>query len=129
MTVTVHDIVIRAHRKIGVVAQDEEMTADQGRAGQDAFNEMVHAWALHGIALSPAFADKALTDDFPLADKYREGTIYLLASRLAPEYVMPATFDAGEFFRKIQADLVAVPAVSIDSALLRIGRYPLTGLY
>lgn len=118
---TVRDIVERAHRKIGVVAQDEAMTADQGQAGLDAFNEMLHAWALDGITLSPAFTDAALTTTFPLEDKYREGTIYLLAGRLAPEYQAPAGFDADDFFRKVQAAYFVAPTATFDAVITPAG--------
>ena len=118
---TVLDIVTRAHRKIGVVAQDEPLTADQGQAGLSAYNEMIHAWTLDGITLSPAFADQALTDTFPLADKFREGTIYLLASRLSPEYTAPQAFDADGFFRKMQASLVTVTPATVDPGLTWAG--------
>lgn len=118
---TVRDIVERAHRKLGVVAQDEAMTADQGQAGLDAFNEMLHAWALDGITLDPAFADTTLVAAFPLADKYREGTIYLLASRLSPEYQAPANFDADDFFRKLQGDYFVAPTSTLDTAITPAG--------
>lgn len=116
---TVRDIVERAYRKIGVVAHDEPMSAEFADGGLDAFNEMLSAWALDGITLSPAFTDAALADTFPLADQYREGTIYLLAERLAPEYSRPRTFDADGFFRKIQASYTVVPTTTVNSALLR----------
>ena len=119
---TVRDIVTRAHRKIRVVAQDDGLSADEGQAGLDAFNEMLHAWALDGITLSPAFTDKTLDDTFPLADKFREGVVYLLASRLSPEYAAPADFDADGFFRKIQADYLEIATSPIDSALTHLGR-------
>lgn len=116
---TVNDIVTRAYRKIGVVAHDEAMTADQGADGLSAFNDMLSAWALDGITLDPAFTDAVLTDTFPLADKYREGVTYLLASRLSPEFSMPVGFDAMDFFRKIQASYLVIGAATIPSALLR----------
>lgn len=118
---TVRDIVERAHRKIGVVAQDEAMTADQAQAGLDTYNDMLHAWALDGITLSPAFADQALADTFPLADKFREGTAYMLAGRLSPDYAAPVGFDPDDFFRKIQASYAVITPVTIDPALTHLG--------
>ena len=116
---TVRDVIERAYRKIGVVAMDEPMDAEQGSAGLSAFNEMVSAWALSGVTLSPAFTDAAQSDAFPLADKFREGTIYLLASRLAPEWTVPVSFDADDFFRKIQAAYMAISEVTMDGNLIR----------
>lgn len=114
---TVRDIIERAYRKIGVVAQDEPMQAEQASTGLSAFNEMVSAWALYGITLSPAFTDAALADAFPLADKFREGTIYLLASRLAPEWKEPTAFDADDFFRRVQAAYMVIAEAEIDRNL------------
>lgn len=113
---TVNDIVTRAYRKIGIVAHDEAMTSDQGASGLSAFNEMLSAWALDGITIT--YSDLALTDTFPLADKYREGVIYLLASRITPEFAMPVGFDPSDFFRKIQASYMAISAATIPSPLL-----------
>lgn len=119
---TVRDIVERAHRKIGVAPLDEPLTAEMADNGLDAFNEMLSAWVLDGITLSPAFTDKALSDTFPLADKFREGTVYLLAERLRPDYTRPATFDADDFFRKVQASYTTISEVTIDTALTWRGR-------
>ena len=117
---TVRDIIERAFRKVGVVAHDEPMTADEADAGLAAFNEMLSAWDLDGIDLS--YTDKALSDTFPLADKFREGTIYLLASRLSPEFSAPQGFDADDFFRKIQASYMTIGEATINSALTWRGR-------
>lgn len=126
---TAHDIIIRAYRKIGVAAHDEEITADEAATGLDALNEMMSAWELDGITLTPAFADLQTSDTFPLADKFREGTIYLLASRLAPEFAVPATFDADDFFRKMQAEYIAVAESAVDTALTYLGRTHTDGVY
>lgn len=114
---TVRDIVERAYRHLGVVAHDETMTADQGLAGLGAFNDMLHAWALDGVTLSPAFTDAALTTTFPLADKYREGVGYMLAARISPDFMVSATFDADDFWRKIQASYMAITDATFDDAL------------
>lgn len=92
------------------------MTADQGQAGLDAFNEMLHAWGAQGITLDPAFADTTLAAAFPLADKYREGTIYMLASRLAPEYQVSG-FDAEQFMADIRNGYMAIPTAAMDAPL------------
>lgn len=118
---TVRDIVQRAFRLIGVVAHDDAMSADQGAAGLAAFNDMLHAWTLDGITLSPAFTDAALNDAFPLADAYREGCAFILAGRLSPEFMAPAAFDADDFFRKVQASYCTVTESTIDEALTWVG--------
>jgi hypothetical protein len=117
---TVRDIIQTAFRDIGVVAQDDAMTDDQGAAGLTKFNNMLSAWALDGIAIT--FTDLTLDDVFPLADKYREGVGYLVASRLSPGYSAPPGFDADEFFRKIQASYMTIADASIPDPLTWKGK-------
>lgn len=117
---TVRDIAQTALRLIGVVANDSPMTADEGAMALTAFNNMISAWALDGITIT--FTDLTLDDAFPLADKYREGVGYLVASRLSPSYEAPAAFNADDFFRKIQASYVVIPDVVIPDPLTWKGK-------
>lgn len=96
---TVRDIVERAYRKIGVVASDEAMTADQGSSGVDALNMMMHGWILDGIDVG--HVDLTISDTFDLEPSFHEGAVYMLASRLAPDYSRPITFDDREFKQKL----------------------------
>lgn len=112
------DIVTRACRKIGIVAQDEPLTADMAAASLASLNDMLHAWKLSGIDLALT-ADLALSDTFPMAPEFREGTIYSLASRIAPDNEAVAGFDADDFFRKIQAAYVVIADVPMPSGLIR----------
>lgn len=112
---TMRDIVTRAYRKIGVVAGDEPMTADQGATGIDTMNAMMHAWKLRGCDIE--HTTKTLNDDFPLGPEFEEGTCYLLAARLAPDFAMPVGFDADQWFRDIQAAYTTVAAVTLPKAL------------
>ena len=112
---TARDIVDRAFRKIGVVADDEAMTAEQAQAGEEALNMMMHAWLLDGIDV--AHVDITLGEVFPLLPQFHEGTVYLLAERLAPGYMRPVTFNPMEFMRKLQAAYLIVPDVQMPSAI------------
>lgn len=114
---TVRDIVERAYRKIGVLAHDEDLDGGDAEVGIDAFNDMLHGWEARSVALS--YSDVTLEDDFPLADKYREGTVYLLAERLAPDYSRPVSFDADDWFRCIQADYAQEYLLTVPPALTR----------
>ena len=116
---TVRDIIYRAFRKANITAVGETPTDNEGEEGLSAFNEMVSGWAILGVNINPATADFAINDPFPFADKFREGTIYLLASRLAPEWTAPVSFDADDFFRKIQAAYMAISEVTMDGNLIR----------
>ena len=115
---TVSDIVTRAFRKIGVGVEDEDLAAASLANGVEAFNMMTHAWKLAGVDLS--HSDLASGDTFPYADEYQEGFVYLLASRLAPDYEVPANFDADDWFRKFQAANMSITAATISTALTRM---------
>lgn len=114
---TMQDIVTRAFRKIGVVAGDEPMNADQGAAGIEALNMMIHQWKLRGIAIT--YSDLTLADAFPLLPQFEEGTVYLLASRLAPDNAAAAQFDADDWFRAIQNSYLVIDAAAMPSAIMR----------
>lgn len=113
---TVNDIVTRAYRKIGVVATDEPMTADQAQIGEDALNMMMQALALDGIDV--AWSDAVLADQFAMEPAFHEGIVYMLAARLAPDFSVPS-FDESVFKRKLAAAYLIVPDAVIDPMLRR----------
>lgn len=115
---TCRDIVERAYRKIGVVASDEPMTADQAAIGIDALNMMMAALELDGIDV--AWSDADISEQFAMEPKFHEGLVYMLASRLAPDFTVPG-FDPSTFKRGLQAAYLIVPDAHIDRALLRTG--------
>ena len=112
---TVSKIIERAFRKIGVKAEDEALTADQQQAGLDALNELVTGWQLHGINVS--IYDMRPSDAFPLSPRFDEAVIYMLASRLSPEYVIPSGFDYDSFLRLVQAQFVVIPTSTVEGML------------
>lgn len=113
---TVRDIVQRAYRKIGVVASDEAMTADQAESGQDALNMMMQALLLDGIDV--AWSDAQLADQFDMLPQFHEGIVYMLASRLAPDFSMEG-FNVSTFKRGLAAAYMIVPDMVLDSTLTR----------
>jgi hypothetical protein len=124
---TVRDIVARAYRKIGM----SDPTGDEFRAGVDAFNDMVHGWRADGIDVWGI--NLALNDGLPMVGRdigdfgdgspipfpeaFREGAIFMLAERLAPEFSAPVNFDANVFMRRMRAHYAADIRVSFDDAL------------
>ena len=117
MTLT-SEIVTRAARKIGVVASDEAMTADEIANGVIALNMMMHAWKLRGVDVE--HVDLAATDTFSLDPEFEEGTVYLLASRMSPDYEIPPAFDADDWFRTIQAAYAPARLMTINRLLLTL---------
>lgn len=122
---TVQTIIERAGRKIGA----NDMTAAELADALSSFNEMVSGWRLHGIDIwrselgaddqldvTATVPEVALTDEFPMPDAFREGAIYMLASRMAPEF--STGFDADEYLRRMQAHYARIPTAQFDDALL-----------
>lgn len=115
---TALDIITRAHRKLGVSGQGEALTAEMADEGLDALNDMMDGWNLQGVRRT--HTPLALTDPFPMPGKFVEGTVYLLASRLGPNYLAPPTFDARQFMRQLQAACMDIEAVEMPSELTRL---------
>lgn len=114
---TMLDIVERAYRKIRVTGDGDPLEAVSAAEGITALNDMLHEWKTRGVDL--AYADLKLTDVFPLEPQFREGTVYMLASRLAPEYARPREFDADDFFRNIQSAYMVIEPVTMPNGLVR----------
>lgn len=114
---TARDITERAYRKIGVVATDEAMTAEQAQIGVDALNMMMHGWVLDGIEIG--HIDLFLGDEFTMEPPFHEGCVYLLAERLSSDFAVPAPFDPRRFKQRLSAAYLIVPDAVVDSALLR----------
>jgi hypothetical protein len=131
VTMKLSAIVEAAYRKIGVGGEYQTLTAHQVAMGAQAFNLMVQGWRLDGIDiwLAPtvdplvALDDYALTEEVPVPSAFLEGTIYSLATRLAPEFSAPG-FDPDAFLGRMRAALVKVPTVEIDRTLQRGAVYP-----
>lgn len=114
---TVRDIVTSALRKATIVAHGEAAPAENASAALDDLNMMLAAWKLAGVDTSHTAL--ALADTFPLADEFEEGTVYMLAARIAPDFRFPAQFDADDFFRKIQAAYMTIEAATVPTSLTR----------
>jgi hypothetical protein len=118
MPVTNAEIVRRAYRKIGVLAEDMPLTAWQVQAGLEALGDMLRGLELFGVRLSLSSMDGP-SDPFPLAAKFHEGAVYQLAARLSPDFSVPAPA-ADAWLRAMQAATVDVGAVTLDSTLTQM---------
>jgi len=115
---TVRDIVARAFRKLSVTAFDTAPTADEMAEGVEAYNMMLHAWKLRSVDIG--HTDQDASDIFPLGPEFEEGTVYLLASRLSPNYTVPAQFNAQTWFRNIQAAIRPKATATFPGGLLNM---------
>jgi len=114
---TALDIITRAYRKAGIAAHDEPLTADQAIYGRDALNAMMHGWKLRGVDLEHVSLE--LADTFSLDPEFEEGTTFLLAGRISPDYQVPVSFDADDWFRTFQAAYTVIPEATIPRTLRR----------
>lgn len=114
---TARDIVAAAFRKIGVLSVGESLVASDAADGLIALNAMMAAWKLRGVDVTHTAL--TLSSDFPLGAEYEEGTTYLLASRLSPDYTLPQMFDADDWFRTFQAAYADIPTLTVPKALQR----------
>lgn len=105
------DIVTRAYRKLGIAGTGDTLSAEELAEGIDALNAMIYAWKLAGV--DTEHTPLSSTSDFPLAPEFEEGTVFLLASRLSTDYMVPASFDADDWFRKFQAAHMTIGKVSM----------------
>lgn len=115
---TTLDIITRAFRKVGISGQGEALDAEALAEGLAALNAMMHGWKLRGVDV--AHVDLASTDTFSLPQEYEEGTVYLLASRIAPDYEIPPSFDADDWFRTFQAAYMEIAEVEFPTAITRV---------
>ena len=114
---TARDIVERAYRKIALKAEDEAITGDMLEHGIETLNSMIFGWELFGV--DTEHTALAATDTLPLAARFEEGTVYQLASRLSPDFLVPAP-DADMFFRALQAAYMVIEESTINSAIIRV---------
>jgi hypothetical protein len=127
----VSQIVEAALRKIGVVGHGQAMTAEQLASGVQAFNLMLHGWALDGIDLTlfPDIPAASIRDDYagpevaPIPSAFLEGTVFSLAARIGPEYSIMIPEPEG-FVRRMQAALIKVPEAQMPRTVVIGGVYP-----
>ena len=113
---TVRDICVQALRKIG--AADLSVDGDGISEALDAYNNMMHGWRILGADVG--HSTQELSDQFTIGDEFAEGAIYVLATRLSPNYELPPQFDADMWWRAIQAAHTSVDPLSFDAGLLNM---------
>ena len=115
---TARDICNRGLRKARVVGHGDDPAAENAAAALEDLNMMLAAWKLAGVDIT--HTELGFNDTFPLAAEFEEGTVYMLASRIAPDFAFPLGFDADDFFRKIQAAYMTIAKVTMPAPLKRM---------
>ena len=109
------DIINGAFRKLAIKADDEALTADQLAEGLFALNNMMHSWPIYGIEYT--HADVGADDTFPMAAKFNEAVIYLLARKISPDYSV-AGVDDDQYIRALRAAYLPDLTATMPSILL-----------
>lgn len=84
---TTSEVVLRALRRIGVVAADEPASADQAASGIDALNEIAQSFRLNGVMLDMPILGRATS--LPIDNACAAAFQTVLAARLAEEFAVP----------------------------------------
>ena len=113
---TARDLIEGAFRKIGVMAEDEALTADQAAHGVNVLNRMIAGWELQGVTVG--WRETEISEEVDLPMSMHEAVIFCLAEKLGPDYSRPAP-DATRHFMAIQAAYLIVPTMQPDSILTR----------
>lgn len=110
-------LVERAFRHLGIVGEEEELTADQSVNGLSALNEMMHSWKAQGADVE--HTNLALTDQFSLPDEHQRATIMLLAQYLSSEYAVPPPdkLETDTLWSALQGAYWTDPNVMVDEGL------------
>ena len=121
---TARDICTRAVRRL-VPDVGQDLSADEAKVVLDALNKMMSAWAANGVDVNHYPLD--LESPFPLDEMFEQGTIALLAMRIAGDFgvvdtAIPAGVvrDADEGWAALQAAYIRPGRVRFDRGLTRM---------
>lgn len=105
-------------RKAGIVAVDEEMSADEASEGLAALNAMLHGWKAKSCDVEHTTLE--IEDDFALSVEFEEPTIILLADKLAVDYgaIIPPVVQVTEAWDMVRAAYLSVTTSTFDAALV-----------
>lgn len=126
---TMQDVIERAIRRLGVTDITQPVPVADIAAALDPLNDMLHDWR-NDLGSAYSHTTKALTDTFPLEDRYIQATAALLAFRLLDEKGKSISEslerDARRGWQAIEAAYISAPEnPEIDRGLLST---PLQGL-
>lgn len=107
---TTSEIVLRALRRIGVVASDEPASADQERSGLDALNEIGQSFRVNGVMFDLPIIGAATP--MPIDNACLAAFQTILAARLAEEFAVSGP-DTAQAWAQIAAFYYELPRSSV----------------
>ena len=114
---TASEIVVRALRKLAVVQQDDPVDPWQINTGVDALNGIMYGWEAGGLSYSHTLLHHA--DALATPPKLDDAIVYILADKLAPEYLTPPppARDLLTAQQQVFANYLTVSAATIPAGL------------
>jgi hypothetical protein len=116
---TVHDLIRRSMRALGVLRSGENPSAAEAADALDTLNDMLNAWRQEGIDLE--HLTLALTDVLPYPDDHVACIRYNLSVELAAEYgvgLSPSVaMQARRTFLALRSQYMQPVELSVDDAL------------
>lgn len=107
---TTSEIVLRALRRIGVVASDEPASADQERSGLDALNEIGQSFRVNGVMFDLPII--GASTPLPIDNACLMAFQTILAARLAEEFAVAGP-DPAPAWAQIRAFYYELPHSSV----------------
>jgi hypothetical protein len=117
------DICQRALSKIGVLSIGDDAQSEDADEALMAYNDMVAAWKLFGA--DTGYVEATLQTTFPLGAEFVEGTVYMLATRLSPNYQKPIQFNEARWMRALQAKYMVIDKQTLPVFRRQVVGYPL----
>lgn len=121
------EVIEDAFHKIGMVSEDESLSAEQTARGLIVINDMMHGWESDGIQYQ--HTDLTITATVNVPDQLVWATQWLMAEALGEEYGKTFTDRQERYITRarqaLQAAYYAVPPAQCDEGV--INRGPLIG--
>lgn len=116
---TAQDMIRRALRLAGILADGQTPTAEMYSDGLQSLNDMLSAWRDQGVDLGHSPLE--MGDEIPYQDDHLAAIRYSLTVEIAPEYSAPLRQEVvslqQQYFRALQALYCNPPRLRIDDAL------------
>ncbi len=130
-TATARTIITRAFRRMGLISEDEGLTAEQTTEALDVLNDMMNGWEAEGIQYS--HTDLALDDTVNVPDFLVRSAMWLLADELANEYGKALTdreiVNVERSRSNLQNYYFSIPQAQTDEGILnRRGPYTINSI-
>ncbi len=118
---TANDLIVRAARRLGILAESEALSADAGVDALTQLNDMMHGFGPRGIHY--AHVTLAAADTVNVPDELIRSVMLLLCQEMADDYEVPISEQLASAILDARQSLIAayytIPRAVGDRALQR----------